>query len=104
MGLSKTLVPALSKFIKLLLQKDTDDDNLLSGEDVRTCLSLSSINISPSLVSRLLKSSLAGDKKHSIETIAFCTQKSHDLISTDTSDRESEAWKYMLDLYRNLPR
>ena len=89
-----------------MLQKDTDDDNLLSGEDVRTCLSLANINISPSTVSRLLKTALAGDKKHSIETIAFIAQKSIDLISNENNitGKESEAWKYMLDLYRNLPR
>ena len=88
-----------------MLQKDTDDDNLLSGDDVRTCLALANINISPSTMSRLLKTSLVGDKKHSIETIAFSAQKSLDLISTDdVKEKESEAWKYMLDLYQNLPR
>ena len=97
----------VDKFIKLMLQKDKDDDKILSTEDVRTCLSLSSININSNLLSRLLRSSSAGDKKHYIEVMASSIQRSVDMNTNnegDMRDKEADTWKFFLDSYKNLPR
>ena len=97
----------VDKFIKLMLQKDKDDDKILSTEDVRTCLSLSSININSNLLSRLLRSSSAGDKKHYIEVMASSIQRSVDMNTNnegDMRDKEADTWKLFLESYKNLPR
>ena len=89
--------------IKLMIQKDRNSDNCLSGEDVRVCLSIAKINLSPLTVSRLLRSSQLEDKGHSIEVVAATLQRSvHLPIVVDPDEERSEKWNMVLDLYDNL--
>ena len=59
----------VDRMVKMMIQKDKDDDSILSGEDVRACLSLSGVKIGPVTVSRLLRVAMAGTRRYSIETI-----------------------------------
>ena len=92
--------------VKLMIQKDRDDDNLLSGDDVRTCLSLSKINLSPSCISKLLRSSLVEDNKYDIEKISSTIHKALNFVHPPSFDTENSTsdWNQMLSLYSNLPK
>ena len=86
-----------------MIQKDRNSDNCLSGEEVRACLSIAKINLSPLTVSRLLSSSRLEDKGHSIEVVAATLQRSvHLPIMVDPDEERSEKWNIVLDLYVNL--
>ena len=89
--------------IKLMIQKDRNSDNLLPGDEIRVCLSIAKINLSPLTVSRLLRSSQLEDKGHKIEVVASTLQKSvHLPIVVDPDEERSEKWNIVLDLYENL--
>lgn len=89
--------------IKLMIQKDHNSDNFLSGEEVRVCLSIAKIHLSPLTVSRLLRSSQLVDKGHNIEVIASTLQRSvHLPLVVDPEEERSEKWNIVLDLYDNL--
>ena len=87
--------------VKLMIQKDRDDDSLLSGDDVRTCLSLSKINLSPSCISKLLRSSLVEDNNYDIEKISSTVQKALNLVYPPSFDTENSTgdWNQILNLY-----
>ena len=86
-----------------MIQKDRNSDNFLTGEEVRVCLSIAKIHLSPLTVSRLLRSSLLEDKGHNIEVIASTLQRSvHLPIVVDPEEERSEKWNIVLDLYDNL--
>ena len=93
--------------VKLMIQKDWDDDNFLSGDDIRTCLSLSKINLSPSCISKLLKSCFVEDNKYDIEKISSTIHKALYLLSPSVNHdgkNDTHAWSQMLNLYNNLPK
>ena len=89
--------------IQLMIQKDRNSDNFLSGEEVRVCLSIAKISLSPLTVSRLLRSSHVEDKGHNIAVVASTLQRSvHLPIVVDTYEERSEKWNIILDLYENI--
>ena len=45
--------------VKFMIQKDRHGDDLLTAEDVKTCLGLASITLSAATVARLLRSAAA---------------------------------------------
>ena len=89
--------------IKLMIQKDRNSDNFLSGEEIRVCLSLAKINLSPLTVSRILRSSQLEDKGHNIEVVASSLQRIiNSPVVVDSEEESYEKWNIVLNLYDNL--
>ena len=60
----------VEKMVRLMIEKDEAGAGVLGGEEVRTCLSLSGLNLNSRLVSRLLRATSVGGRRFSIETTA----------------------------------
>ena len=107
--LHKVSQQQVDRMVKMMIQKDKDDDSILSGDEVRTCLSLSGVKISSGNITRLLRVAMKGNRRYSIETIAgviqrgiYAAQAEGDAIGT--SDKSDTDWKVLLEMFTNLPK
>ena len=97
----------VDRMVRMMIQKDRDDDSILSGEEVRTCLSLSGVKMRAVTVSWLLRLAMRGSRRYSIETIAGILQRAVYAAQTDvdtfeSSDKSDCEWKLLLEMFTNL--